>query len=212
MNPKTAFACIVVLTFTHQHIQADPKSDSQLFSAGATLTFDSTGHAKANGMRVKLSYPKTWKASEGQRPHIIQRLESEDGHGSVSVTLQSSPLPPKYDHDLTADEKKELISRPFLMTYIPKAAKVIAYKETMLDREPCGMIEMIVTTEVAGTQILICDTIYFLPTKGQFIMIHASSSGKASEGEGAIVARFIDAKPVLQQIAASCVLVDKWAK
>lgn len=212
MNPKTAFTFVAAILLTPQPAQADPKADFQLFASGKKLTFDSTGHEKANGIRIKLSYPKTWKASEGERPHIIQKLESEGGRGVDNFMLQIRPLPPEYNHDLTADDKKLLTSKTFLMRYIPKNVKLIEYKQTMIDGEPCGMFAILATTEVAGTQLVIYSILYFIPIKGFFVMLNAGSCGKADEGVDAITSHYRDVKPVFQQIAASCILLDKWAK
>lgn len=62
---------------------ADNASDS-LF----TNSFDSKGHPKARGLWLSVKYPSGWAASEGERPHIVQRFQNLTSRSTIVLQLQ----------------------------------------------------------------------------------------------------------------------------
>jgi hypothetical protein len=211
MNTKFTILSVIATLFLPQLAQADPRADVQLFVSGERLAFDSTGHEKAKGVRVKIFYPKTWKAREVDRPNIIQKLVSNTGTGSAMVSVQSILLP-EVKVELTRDEKKEMVAEEFMKMFVPTDAKLVSYKLTALDGEPCGMIEVSQIADRAGLKLAIFMTIYVVPMKGAALSISASFGGNAADGVEAVETRYREVKPILQLIASSCVFLDKWEK
>ena len=212
MKTTTTFIAAIATMFLIHAAKADPKADVQLFVSGEKAVFDSTGHEKAKGVRVKLFYPKTWKAIEGARPNIIQKLVSENGTGMAMVMLQTRALPPELNRQLTDDEKKELIGEDSLKELVPDGGKLVSYKLTKLEGEPCGMLETSMIAERAGFKIAMFNIFYVVPVKGAILIIQTGFGGNATDGVEALEARYREAKPILQLIAGSCIFPDKWEK
>lgn len=203
----------VVLNILLLHpVNADPKADIKFFISGDKIAFDSTGHAKSKGVRVKLFYPKTWKALEGSRPNIIQKLVSDNGTGMATVMLETHSFPPELNHELTNDEKNEMVSEDVMKSLVPEGAKILSYKRTKLDGEPCGMIESFMISERAGLSIVSFYTVYLVPVKGGLLKIGTSFGGDSAVEASVFQARYSEVKPLLTLIASSCVLLDKWEK
>jgi hypothetical protein len=57
------------------------------FLEGYRQTFNSDGHKKAQGLKVVLQLPTSWKAKEGNRPHIVQKWVSANGTGLEMMLL-----------------------------------------------------------------------------------------------------------------------------
>jgi hypothetical protein len=59
--------------------QADALAE---FRNDQAARFNSRGHAKSLGVNFTLRYPRSWRAKEGERPHVLQNFVSTDGSGS----------------------------------------------------------------------------------------------------------------------------------
>lgn len=68
---------------------ASPAQALKQFTAGPRLKFDSKKHEKAKGIQVTIEYPTSWKAEEGLRPNIVQKLigKAEDGRSLQCILL-----------------------------------------------------------------------------------------------------------------------------
>ena len=65
-----------------------------LYSIAEPLAkFDTKNHPKSNGLWLAVKYPSSWRAAEGERPHIIQKFDRVDGDFYQSLMLQVNPLP-----------------------------------------------------------------------------------------------------------------------
>lgn len=202
------FLCAVV--FSPLVAKADSKDDVRLFVAGEKLSFDTTGHEKAKGVRAKLFFPKTWKASEGTRPNIIQKISSEDK--MATVMLQTSPLPVELQRELTAAEKKEIIAEDVLKSFVGTGEKFISYKLTALDGEPCGMMTTTGIGERAGLRFVTFGTTYVIFVKGMLFMIRTFFGGPSDEKPEVLEARYRTVEPVMRLIASSCIFPEKWER
>jgi hypothetical protein len=188
---------------------AGPREDFELFRSGEKLVWDSTGHEKAKGVRLKISYPRTWKAAEGSRPNILQKFTSNSG-GLATVLLMTRALPKPYDRELTASEKLEVVSRDVSKEFIPDGGRMVSHQITKVDGEVCAMLESEVTTERVGAKIGLKSLTFIIPRKGVLLMLQCSTGGDASSGFDAINKHYEEVKPLLLSIAASCVLMEKW--
>ncbi|RJP31871.1 MAG: hypothetical protein C4547_15005, partial [Phycisphaerales bacterium] len=67
---------------------ADQSKDlTREFIDGRRLTFSTKDHPKARGANFTIAYPSSWKAAEGERPHIVQKFVSEGGRGFEIVMI-----------------------------------------------------------------------------------------------------------------------------
>ena len=67
---KTPWFIIAIALFLATSAYAQPRSTH--LQPTLTQTFDTTGHVKANGARMTVTYPAGWKAQEGVRPKAVQ--------------------------------------------------------------------------------------------------------------------------------------------
>lgn len=208
MKTQITFAALVSLWAICA--TAATKEDFDLFRNGEKSVWDSTGHEKAKGIRMKISYPRTWKAVEGSRPNIIQKFTSESGRGMEIVIIQTRALPKPYDRDLAENEKQEIVSLDMAKEIIPNGGRFVSHKITKLDGEVCAMVEYEIVSERVGLKIGQKILTFILPWKGVLLMIQCSAGGDASAGFDAINRRYEDVKPLFLLISSSCVLTEKW--
>lgn len=189
---------------------AGPREDLRSFLLGEKATWDSTGHPKAAVLRIKLSYPKDWAAEEASRPHIVQQFTSESGRGLEMFMVQIRPLPPPLDRDLTKKEKQIVSDELVDGMLSADGFRLVSRSTTQLDGEDCEMLEMEHVGERAGMKIGQKMLSFVVPRKGAVLILQGSVGGDAANGFAEIDQRYNEAKSLLQQIAASCVLTDKW--
>jgi hypothetical protein len=90
-----------------------------VFADGFTKEFRTGGHVKSQGIDLGIEFPASWKAEEGRRPHIVQRLTSENGRGRVHAMINVQDLgerltgettEPDLERDLASLDSKEFFS------------------------------------------------------------------------------------------------------
>jgi hypothetical protein len=89
------------------------------FYDGYRDSFRTKGHKKSQGIDLVLKIPKSWKSLEGERPHIVQKWVSQDGHGLeviyLSITDIGGPTP-------SNDEVQEFATSKEIAIFIPSKA------------------------------------------------------------------------------------------
>lgn len=187
--------CLAVLVATSVlHANAETPS---------TNKFNSDGHPKAMGIKFSLTYPSTWTAREGKRPHVVQMMVSPDPTETFMIVLKE--LGP-----FTKEEKAEILSKDAVMTFLPEGAQMLTHATTKLDGESCAMCEWLITTERAGIKIEQRSLIFILPYQEHLITLTGTTGGLA--GSARLPEKFIAAKARFQIIAASLFLPEKWEK
>ncbi len=63
------------------------------FTDGYVREYRTDGAGKARGIKIGIQYPASWKAKEGRRPHIVQQIISENGHGLESALILIKEIP-----------------------------------------------------------------------------------------------------------------------
>ncbi len=183
--------------------------DIALFGNGGKSAWDSTGHVKANGVRMKISYPNTWAAAEGSRPHIVQKFVS--GAKMDMVMIQVIPLNASFD-ELNDAEKQEALSREILTEFLPDLGKAVSHSITKIDGEMCAMMEFELMSERVGLKLGQKSLAFIIPRPQALLIIHCATGGEASSGLEATRTRYDAKKPLFLLIANSCILTDKWDK
>jgi len=211
MNWAKTLSTVSFLVCISTTAGAEPRQDLKSFLLGEKATWDSTGHSKAEGVRLKISYPRSWGAKEGNRPHILQKFASDAGKGMEIVMVQVRPLPAPYNRALSEEEKKEAISRDVVSELAP-GESLLSYETTRIDGEPCAMIETEKTTERAGFTIGQKMLTFFVPLNGAILSLQFAVGGDAKNGFQQIRQRYEETKPLFLLVASSCILTDKWKK
>jgi hypothetical protein len=214
VNWARALSTISLLFSIIATAEADPRQDLKSFLLGERATWNSTGHPKARGIQLKISYPKTWAAEEDKRPHIAQMFTSEAGRGLELFMVLIKPLPefPYEDYvALNKEEKKEVL-REFAMLGAPEGGRLLSFDVTQIEGEDCAMIEVEHVGGRAGMTIGQRILMFVVPREGALLMLQGSVGGDATNGLEEIERRYVVTKPLLQQIASSCALTDKYTK
>ena len=187
--------------------KADPKHDLRSFLAGEVATWNSTGHPKAAGIEMKISYPKNWTAKEGNRPHIVQKFFGVFDRGMEQFMVQVRELPePMRDPN---KEERQMLFDAFAEE-MSHGGNLVSRAVTKIDGEDCDMLETTNVTERAGMKVGQKVLTFVIPRKGAVLILQGSVGGDATAGFDKIEERYQAAKPLLQLIASSCVLTDKW--
>jgi hypothetical protein len=58
---------------------------------GYTNEYKADCDPKALGLRISFLYPKSWKADDGRRPHILQKFQSLDSIASAMIYIKKLP-------------------------------------------------------------------------------------------------------------------------
>ncbi len=207
---KTRITLVALICFWTVSATAGPKEDFELFRNGEKLVWDSTDHDKAKGIRMKIAYPRTWKAAEGSRPNIVQKFTSDSGRGIEMVMVMTRAFPKPYDRDLTESEKQEVVSRDVAKDAVPDGGRLVSHKVTKVDGEVCAMMESEVVGERVGLKLGQKVLTFIIPRKGVLLTVQCSTGGDASAGFDAINKHYEEVKPLFLLISSSCVLTEKW--
>lgn len=165
-------------------------------------------------MRIKISYPKSWAAQEASRPHTVQQFTSDLGRGLELFMVQVRPLPELRYADyakLSREEKKQVLDE-VPQAVVPEGGRLVSRSVTQIDGEDCAMVEYEYQGQTAGMAVAQKILIFVIPRDGVLLMLAGSVGGDATSGFSEVEKRYAAAKPLFQQIAATCVLTDKWLR
>lgn len=176
--------------------------DMAQMKSGQGQTFDGTGHPKAQGVALQLSYPKTWINEEGGQPPVLQKFTSEGGAGLVSLMIGSSPLPPE-----TANRSGTLLTPAETRTMIPKGCQSVKLSSTTFNGLPVSTVEY--TMEETPKLLLQRGQIFYLLTEGQLIILHGMAAKPADQPLKAFDAEWETAKALFRSIGGTLKAVSK---
>lgn len=119
---------------------------------------------KSDGLNIKLKYPKSWSAENGDRPHVIRKFKSDNGHGLVGALIMIMKKSfSQSDIDL-------ILSEEGLKYQIPQNSKVISIKTGLImDNFPAASItsyaeqtQMNVKIGIISESYIICYNNYLI--------------------------------------------------
>jgi hypothetical protein len=206
---KTHITVVALIGFWVVYATAGPKGDFELFRSGEKFVWDSTGHEKAKGIRMKISYPRTWRAVEVSQSNVVQTFTCDSGREMAAVMILTRLLPEPYDRELTESEKQEFVSRDVAKEFVTEPGRFVSHQVTKIDGEVCAMIESEFVTERGGLKIGQKVLTFLLPRKGVLLSIQCAVGGDASTGFAAINKFYEEVKPLFLLISYSCVLTEK---
>ncbi len=106
-----------LLSFNPRY-QANPEKE---MIDGFFLEFFTNESAKSKGLDIKLKYPRSWKAENGDRPHVIQKFTSDNGHGLETALIMIMELKEGYSQS----EINYLLTEEEVKKQLPENSKVI---------------------------------------------------------------------------------------
>jgi hypothetical protein len=177
---------------------------------GHTRVFRTKDHPKAKGCDIQIAYPASWRAKEGERPNIIQKFISQNGHGLEVVMLMVKDLPiPISQKELDELFSEKDFSEKQLSEMMPEGAKFISTKPIVLDNHKGIMLifdqtlkRIDITTKMRGVHFI---TI----SKNKMIFLQcmvSTPSGKETE----LQERFTRFEPLFKLIANGFILQNQY--
>lgn len=202
---KQIIALLVSLV-AYSVVHADFKTDLDALANREEKIFDTSGHRKSQGINLKIRYPASWLAEEGDRSLIVQKFRSDGGKGIGHFTVTiSNPIP-----DEAGELTPEIVwDKDFILTLLPPNAKLIDFQKTTLDGEPTGMMVYAMTMNRAGTDMTMRVVTFTLIRKGCLLSLNGNLLKMPSQSADVFESQAAKAKLLYQAIAASLILTDK---
>jgi hypothetical protein len=170
------------------------------FINGQTTRFSSQGHAKSLGVNFTIRYPRSWRATEAERPHTIQNFLSADGSGANCNIVIS-------DTGMSAGDTKIAAQPNTMRTQLPKSMTIISSQSTTLDGRPSGEVQYKQPLNVAGKRMDIRGLIFATAVDAKLMIVTCSAGGETqSEAER----DFEVYLPVFRRIAGSIAFDDRY--
>lgn len=177
------------------------------FTSGQKTQFSSANHAKAKGLNMTISYPKSWIAKEGDRPNILQKFVSNDGAetGLFMILIKSLPE----GTTLSNEEAQQVFTVESLKDFVPEEGHFISGLSTKIEGLPAGILEFSKRSERAGMVFDVQTVSYFFFFGSNMVTIQCQVGGLT----GSMITvkeRMDEIRPLFTLIASSVVLHDKW--
>jgi len=176
-------------------------ADTADFATGQAPRFASRGHAKSLGLSFTIRYPRSWRAKEGERPHILQNFLSTDGSGSncnVGVRDRAG---------MTEAQARASIRPEALRAQLPVGLVFISGQSTTLDGVPAGEVQSRQSVNRAGSSFQ-ARTLIMMAVPGTSFFSLTCLVGGATEAEAD--RRYAAYLPVFRLIANSIVFPDQY--
>lgn len=174
------------------------------FRRDGKLQYSTKGHVKAAGLSVTLKYPSSWKAMEGDRPHIVQKFY----HGSRPSVMALLVIKEMKSQALTK-EIEDAFSPEGLKSMIPDGATFHSGKTTKVDGLTAGVTEYSMRQERAGEALESHYVSFVFVFDTKFISFQGSV-GAPNTTKEAQAARMAEYLPLFTLMAASIVVEDRW--
>jgi hypothetical protein len=171
------------------------------FQQRQALRFNSAGHRKANGLEISLAYPRTWRAGEGERPHIVQTFVATGDALSCNLLVRDAGEP------VSEAEARTFLRPANILSLLPDNAERATAQPTRIDG--LTAVEMIYETAVhQGRLARSVKTVQFVTVWGRsFIQL---TCGLGALDRAQALARFAAYLPLFRLIANSIVVHDRW--
>lgn len=183
-------------------------SDIFEFKNGQTKKYTSDGSGKSQGLKFSIKYPQSYKAKEGDRPHVVQKFQNPNNDCDIVVVVMK--LPQAY----STSEKRELLSKQSMQDMLPETAKLVSATDGLIvEGEPAGFVESYMQRKaVAGDRtvtIRAYSRMYCIVYKDFLIQI-TFGVGSVSLSESAIKQKFDSYKALFSYVINSFILISKW--
>lgn len=179
------------------------------FTRGYKRVFRTAGHPKAKGADFQVSYPASWRGSEGERPNIIQKFVSENGRGLEMAMLMVKDLPTPPGYKVTQAELDDLFSEKELRGMVPAGGRLIAAKPVVLDGQKGGMVEFEQTLQRLDVSMTVRGMHFVTVRAGKMVFIQCMVYMRPG-GDTDMQRRFGRFEPVFRLIGNSFVLNDRY--
>lgn len=167
------------------------------------------GHPKAQDLNISLKFPKSWKAEEAERPHIVQKFTGPIANGTSPSCMVMVLTPSREQSTSFRDDIADEALTESLKAMIPDGATFIDGGQTKLDGEPSKWLKFSYAAERAGVRVRMYSLQFLMMWREKMLAIQCGVGGIA-EGE-VLSDAFTSYLPVFQMIGNSIVIHDKWS-
>jgi hypothetical protein len=193
-------ACLVALLLPAARADGQARELGE-FRERQAATFNSAGHAKANGLEISLSYPRSWRAAEGVRPHIVQNFTAPDAPATCNLLIREAAP------EMNEAELRASVQPARAATQVPANAERVGSRATTIDGLPASELMFETTVDRAGQVIRARTVIYITSFRTSLIQLTCLAAGA---DQAQMAARFDAYLPVFRLVANSLVVHDRW--
>ncbi|RTQ52316.1 hypothetical protein EJV47_04650 [Hymenobacter gummosus] len=173
------------------------------YAQGKKTTYVGDGTGKCLGLKFTLRYPAAWNATDGNRPHIVQKFMNGNGTMALVIIKDLRGVATKADMD------QVLSSSSDLSDFTP-GTFLSAQRNLTIDGEKAYAIEYSQRqTSATGMTIYQHGIQYMLFYDHYMITIMCATGGEESN-QAEFDAQFERNRPFFGLIASSLVLTSKW--
>lgn len=188
----------MLLLASHPDFMKQPEEEIQ---RGFVTPFSTQGHQKANGVKLNLKVPMSWKPAEGDRPHIVQKWTSDAGHGPEIIMLQIAPV----SVALNDQPKEVLFTEDLAREYFGQAKlKVSDFKTMKLEARTAGWVKLDGVLERLDTRLETSGISCYFLSGENLVAIHLSCFAK--EGSGTSESGRKKLEPLFKHVLNSVVI------
>ena len=164
--------------------------------------YETDGTGKSQGIKVNLQLPRSWLRKDGERPHIVQKWESENGTGLETIHLD---IRDGQGYNPTKKEMEEFVRSGEVKGAVPDGSSYIASGNFTLEKQNGYWIQMSTSLDRAGMKIYQNALMYQFFFRGKAIGIMCQAAGSENE-KSKIDDAFKRIQPLCQQVLNSVVL------
>ena len=173
-------------------------------------SYSTSGHHKAHGLNLEMELPVSWKKDEGNRPHIVNKFKSRNGHGTEMFMIIINNLQLDSDSQLSQKEVDEIYSESLGQTLAKELnGNLLSYKNIVLDRQKAGMLVVESVQQRMDLSIKMQFIILYTMYKGKLIMLQGGVSVPIEKGDelNQIYQHFY---PLFYQVGNSFRIMDQY--
>lgn len=174
---------------------------------GKTKQFNSVSHPKANGLGVTFKVPLSWKAAEGDRPHVVQKWASQNGSGDMTIVLTMPGGDLFKGFDLNAVE--QLYAEDMGKSWAPKNATMTNSKIVAIDTAPTLLMDLVMAQEVGGKEVTLRQRLYNIFVKDSLVQLQCIV-GRPSEEKDLVEKRFPKLTDLCDTVATTVTIPSQW--
>ena len=192
-----------LLTFNTRYL----KNPELEFTNGFKYRFESPLNEKSKNVDFQLDIPQSWLSKEANRPNIVQKFISQNGHGSSAIIVSVFSLP--NDNNVTEEEIKELAESEEMKDMLPTDSKFINGSFIKIDNLPGVCQEFKLLQTQIDKELLMHAIDYKIYYKNKMISIHCSVVASKDE-EKKTDSIFLKYRKLFNLVAGSLIVQDQW--
>lgn len=192
-----------LLTFNPTYL----KNPTLEFTDGFKYRFSSKDNVKAKGVDFHLDLPQSWLAKEGNRPNIVQKFVSQNGHGLVMALVLVLELPGV--NSISEEDVKDLSRSEESKEMLPNNSQFINSGFIKVDGLPGIYVEFKTRQTQIDNEVLMHTINYNVYYKNKMISIQCSVSSTSDDEENTDSV-FNKCKELFKLIAGSLVVQSQW--